>query len=99
MSNFTKAKEIEAKNGWWFQKMAFINNCLWIPYDSGIDIYSTECDHVHTISAKAMGNVRSVAAVDEEVVVATSNGLHLFDRQGRLLYGREYHGIQLYLFL
>ena len=91
MSNFTKAKEIEAKNGWWFQKMAFINNCLWIPLGSGIDIYSTECDHVHTIPANDMAVVRSVAAVDEGVAVAAENGLHLLDRQGRLFSGRKYH--------
>ena len=62
---------------------------MWIPHDSGIDIYSTECDHVHTIPANDMGYVRSVAAVDEGVAVAASNGLHLLDRQGRLLNGRE----------
>ena len=89
MSAFTKAKEMELKPHSWYQKMAFINNCMWIPHHSGIDIYSTECDHVHTISAKAMGNVRSVAAIDEGMVVAAKNGLHLLDRQGRLLYGRE----------
>ena len=81
MQYFIKTQECNVKSDY-LAKLALINHNIWMPHSSGIDIYNTDCIHLHTIPARDMGFIKCAVSVPGGAVVASNTGLHLLNNKG-----------------